>query len=293
MTLFRLSLTAGLSLCGAIICLSQTPDVAVFAEMRPSLMGARNGPTVLSWNDVDGYSSTVGFRLNLENGARMKVAQRLQRMPGDPDSLEEGFVELRSEWRVGKQFMPFGRKALVREAVLGATFNTRLVFDGVPIEVMAFDSGPTRPRGVSARIGSRFGASFATGNHLVAQGGSLTPFRVLEAAPGTGRGYRLAFGADSAFGWAGGLVTVEYLGLRDGETVDDRSMDLSDLRASWKLGKAEATIEFGWARDWTEAENRFRLAGTWDVSQKVKLMPLVRFDRKGIWDFGIQAVAKL
>lgn len=274
-------------------CLAQTPDVAIFSELRPSVTFQNGERPLLRWYDIDGRSSVVGFKLALENGSRVKVSQRLQRIPGDPDPLDEYFIDLRSEWKIGKQYIPFGRRMIVREALPAVSFNTSLVFDGLPIEIAAFDGGKNYPRGVSFRAGRSVGISAGIGNHLVIQGSSLTPFQHTSDAAGKGRGYRAMYGLDATLAMKGWNLGLEWVSLREAETALDGNQDLSDIRARIKFSDINTTIEAGWARSWIGGTDTFRLGAEVSAGPKATILPTVRFDKRGFKDICLSAFIKL
>lgn len=280
----KLPAVLALSCLGAAAS-AQLPDVAPFADFRFTLRWAEKEKPLVRWTDVDGRASVVGLRFALDNGMRVKVAQRLQKVPGDPDQIDEAWVNLKGEWQAGKQYLPFGRKVLVRESVPALLFNTSLVFEGLPAEAAVFDGGKGRPRGVALRIGRpQWGISAAIGDHLVVQGTSMTPFRAPGQAPGKDRGHRAAYGVDGGFSIAGASVGAEFLLLRDGHTNDDRDQELSDIRATVRLPVAGATLEAGWARNWTFNEDVGRLGAAIPIDFRTSLRPVFRFDRSGFRD---------
>lgn len=274
-------------------CLAQTPDVAIFSELRPSLIFRNGDLPLLRWYDIDGRSSVVGFKLALENGARVKVAQRLQRIPGDPDPLDEYFIDLRSEWKIGKQYIPFGRRMIIRESVPAVSFNTSLVFDGLPIEIAAFEGGKNYPRGISFRAGRNVGISAGIGNHLGVQGSSLTPFRHPSEAPGKGRGYQAMYGLDASINMKGWNLGFEWASLREAENGIDPNLDLSEIRARVKFANLNTTVEAGWARSWVDATDTFRLGAEISAGPKATILPTLRFDKNGFKDICLSALIKL
>jgi hypothetical protein len=276
------------------IAAAQLPDVAVFADLRPTLRFESSEAPVLRWIDQEGRASVVGLRFVLENGSRVKLSQRFQKVPGDPDSLDEYWISLNDEWQVGKQYLPFGQKGLIRESVVAARFNTSLIIDGLPAEVAAFDGGKGFPRGVCFRLGRQaLGVSAAIGDHIGVQGTSLTPLRNPGQAPGHGRGWKSAFGADGS--WARGPLRLsgEIVFLRNGNTSDDRNEAITDLKASYALPVAGIVADAAWARSWGETRDVIRLGALLPMSDKASLRPLVRFDRNGFRDIAVTCWVRL
>lgn len=271
---------------------AQSPDVSVFADLRPTFSFDKGEDTRLRWYDFSGRHSLVGLRVILENGGRMYVAQRLQNMNGDadPDSLDEWFIELPPEWRAGKQYLPFGQKNIVREAVPAIRFNTQLVFDAVPIEIAYCDAGSGRQIGFVGRIGSpNMGASLATGQHFGIQGTSFTQFRSPDYAAGKGHGYKLMYGFDGSVTWGRFTFSGEYVALREGETASDGDADLTDFRARFSFPIAGWFAEAAWSRSWLDRQDIYRLSAEIPAAAKVSLQPFVRFDHKGFHDGGVMA----
>ncbi len=148
------------------------------------------------------------------------VAQRLQRIPndGDEEQLDQYYVEDPGLWRLGKQYLPFGRGLLLRESGRAARGDTNLIFQNLPISAAICDNGRDRTRGVFGRVGSTVGVSFAVGNNIGIQGTSLNAVRRPEDNPGAGRGYKFALGVDGAKRFWIFTVQGEVLALRRGHT---------------------------------------------------------------------------
>src|SRR5690606_32834282 len=94
---------------------AQAPDIAVYADLYPTLNWKESQKGSLRWYDLSGHTSTVGFRMVLESGNRVLVSQRLQRYPGDADidDLDEYWIESTGSWRLGKQLLPFGARNII------------------------------------------------------------------------------------------------------------------------------------------------------------------------------------
>jgi hypothetical protein len=286
----RIGIAAALTLAAAA-SFAQTPDVAIFADVRPTISWGRDQDAQFRWFDLNGRHSLVGFRLVAESNARIYVAQRLQQMEGDSDSdgFDEAYIELPPEWRVGKQYIPFGARNIIRESVLGVRFNTELVFDSVPAEFAYVDGGEGRPRGAVVRVGGPiFGASLATGENFGIQGTSFAQFRDPDLAAGKGHGYSLMYGADVNFRTGVVDVSAEYVALRIGETDSEADGDLTDIKGRVSL-LGLGWIEAGWARDWDAHRNVMRIMAEVPTGEHVILAPFVRFDDDGFRDIGVSA----
>lgn len=276
------------------LAVSQTPDVAIFSDLRPTWSVENTNKSRFQWYDLQGRYSLIGFRLILEPGYRVSVSQRLQRIDnsGDPDSLDEYYIEDRGNWRIGKQYLPFGTRNMLRETALAARIDTRLVFDEVPIQIAYADAGPGRIRGVVARIGNSLGISAAVGNHFGIQSTALTQVQLPLDAPGRGRGYRLALGADATWDLKEAIIVAEWVMLKDGETSLDLDRNVSDIKFIWSIPHSSGRITTGWSRTWDLQKDFFHVEGEVPFNDKVTWIPFVRFDNQRLKDFGVSARIK-
>ena len=272
----------------------QSPDVAPFIELRPTWQVRSSKSDLFQWYDSSGRYSLVGARIVFENGLRGYVAQRFQRITssGDPDTLDEYFIESRGHWRVGKQYLPFGRKEILRSTVLGARIDTNLLLDQAPIVLAICDGGSGRTRGVTGRIGESVGISFAIGNHFGIQSTDLTHFRFLEDAPGIEKGYRLALGLDTQLSIGSSLLTAEWASLRRGETASDSDADLSDVRLRFKIPSTIYRSSLAWSRNWSKKKDFVMMEIEMKGNDHISYMPIVRFEGLSFHDFGFSAVIK-
>ncbi len=274
---------------------AQTPEISFFADIRPTLMRENNRRTVLRWYDPNGHFSIVGVRLLFENGLRGTVTQRLQRIEssGDPDLLDEYYLEDQGSWRIGKQYLPFGLQGIIKESVLGASLNTNLVFEEVPIKIAVCDGGTGRTRGVIARIGDKAGISFAYGDHFGIQGTSLTPFQLPKDSLGQGRGWKLALGADFGLNFANVTVSGEWVSLRRGNTPLDLDSDLSDIKMTYRFRSSRATLSAAWSRSWDARRDNYRLEGVIPIDRKLSILPFIRYRNNRTTDLGVSARVRL
>ena len=181
----------------------------------------------------------------------------------------------------------------MRDTALAARFDTRLIFDDVPIQIAVCDGGPGRVRGVVGRIGRRWGVSFAAGNNFVIQSTSMTMFRGIEAGLGAGRGYDGGVGVDLGARVGAGGILGEWVGLRNGKTRADETRDLSDIRAVYLIPDTPNVISLGWARSWDKALDSFRIEGEFFVDDKVTWLPYLRLTRDRRGEIGISTRIKL
>lgn len=270
----------------------QTPDVAFFAELAPTATFRDGARPRLTWYDIDGRPSLVGLRLVLESGNRVYVAQRLQRVEGsgDPDSVDEYYIESRGSWRLGKQTLPFGRRILMRENALAARIDTELVIDALPASVAYCDAGPGRNRGVVARIGREVGFSFAVGDHFGIQQTALAKVRPLSEAPGRGRGHRAAYGLDCGVPIGSAFVTCEFVALRDGQTALDPDTDVSYAEVRFE---AETPVTLAWARNWRDTTSVYSLQVRAKLDKRSWLEPTLRLGSAGDRAFSLTLGVRL
>lgn len=279
----------------AVPSLAQTPEVALFVDLRPTWFMETGQTSRIRWFDPQGRYSVLGFHIVLETGNRVKVTQRMEKIDndGDPDNLDEYYVESRGTWRIGKQYMPFGQQNILRETAPALRYDTELLFDAAPIKIAASDNGKNLTRGVFARLGDDFGVSYAVGNHIGIQGTALTQFQRPEDAPGRGRGHRIAYGFDASYAFAGGTVEGEWVSLREGETAMDGDRDLSDLRFRFTTRKTNYVVTVAWARSWELQTDWYRAFAEIPITPKFIWEPFLRFRGLDWQDFGLTARIRL
>ncbi len=288
-----LALLAPLALTGASF--AQAPDIAAFVELRPTWQVRSGAKNVFRYYDPLVRYSLVGLRLGLEPGLRGYVAQRLEKAPGDgdPEGIDEAWVEDPGVWRIGKQYLPFGRQGLLRETVNAVRFDTRLVFEDVPIAMAACDGGPGRPRGVAGRIGRSAGLSFAVGDHFGVQQTAFAAFRDPEEAPGKGGGHRLVLGLDAERSFGPTLATVEWSALREANRVADPDRDFSEVRVQWVTRGTRYPITASWGREWRSRRDVYRIEAQLGQKGAVVYVPAIRTERLRFRDFSLTAVVRL
>lgn len=271
----RLALFAGLLTTAAF---AQTPEVAVFVDLRPTIMFSDDRSRFKLY-DFEGRHSMVGLNVWLENGLRLYAAQRIQRISGssDQDIFDSFFLEDPGHWRIGKQLLPFGQQSLVKESALAARYNAELLFGGVPLQIAIADNGPGETQGTVARLGpAMWGISYATGSNFTSQGTSLTQLRSPHDAPGRHRGYAEMYGADLTLSFAGFTVGGEALLLRGGETVMDEDFDITDIWVRWSIPVTRYLVEAGWTHEWQNDHDSLRASITIPMDQRAELIPYVR-----------------
>ncbi|MCW5935731.1 MAG: hypothetical protein KIT11_00295 [Fimbriimonadaceae bacterium] len=288
-----LALLGGTALA-APLAFPQVPNLAPFVELHPTWQVRTGAQNRFSWYDPMGRYSIVGVRMILEPGYRAYFAQRLQKVEGsgDPSAVDEAYIEDRGYWRVGKQYLPFGRRLILRESVLAARGDTRLVFDDAPLSIAFCDGGSGRPRGVTGRIGRELGVSFAAGDHFGIQPTSLTAVQNPEDAAGSGRGHSLILGADVSLPVGPNLVTAEWAGFREGKDERDRNRDVSVLEFRTRTRGTDYGIGLSWARDWTAQRDFYRLEAELLGQDRINYLPAIRFEGARFRDFSLSVVVR-
>ncbi len=274
--------------CAAVSACAQAPDVFVRADLRANFGGLNGRSPTLRGYDSLGTYGTVGLILHLEPGLRAYVAQRLDRIPDDPDDnpLDEAFVEDPGYWKAGKQYMPFGQSNLIRESVYGGRLDTHLGGEAVPASIAVCDAGRGLQAGVIGRVGNKIGVSFAVGRHFAISGSSLALIRRPEGSPGAGAGYRQAFGLDYASKRGAMGASVEIVLLQEGHTAADPKRIVSD--ASVVLGvAANGTLRIGWSRDWNADASYYRIHGRHYLGDSVWIEPFLRYRGGTLFDSGL------
>jgi len=274
----------------ALSCLlhAQSPDVVIAVDARPTLLIGDSKNAQLRWFDINGRPSLVGFKVLLPEGNRIAVTQRIAKFPGtgDPDLLDEYYLETPGEWRLGKQVLPFGQKTLFRETALAFKVRTNLVFEDSPIELAVVDAGRGRNKGVVGRIGRTTGISFAMGDHFAIQDSSFSVLRDDLSNVGANRGYRTVFGIDSLHFAYPFTFEGEIVALRQGHTPADGDEEYSDIRCWYQFPGGQNRIGLSWAHQWREQRDSFRIEGEWTIVNQVVLMPHIRFGSAGLGQIG-------
>lgn len=277
----------------AVSAFAQVPDVKIKAEFRAMYRSVRGEDSSLRWYDWTGRHSIVEIELGLEPGYRAYVAERFQRIAGDPDGeqLDQYYIEDPGLWRVGKQQIPFGIGRLLNEKARGARGDTSFLLGSQEITGSVFDNGQDRLRGASLRIGNRIGASLEVGSNIAAQASALSMLRKPEDSPGLGRGYRLAVGAHFRRSWGLYSVEAEGVALRNGHTALDTPKDVSDIQFTLRADNRRS-VSLGWTRDWRDTANFLRATGRFVLHRNVAIEPMLRLRNGRVFDAAITSVVK-
>lgn len=284
----RRLVAAGILAACCTLCFGQQPDVLVKVDLVPTYHGGKGQDNEFRWYDTLGHYSTVGLILRLESGFRGYVSERLQRVgnDADPEQLDEYYIEDPGIWRLGKQYLPFGRQTLERESVRAARGDTRLILPAFPVSLAVCDNGRDQARGIVGRVGSTIGFSFAIGDNFGAQASAFDVVRQPEQAPGRGRGYHDILGLDFLRRFRKYSIQAEAVALRRGETALDKSTEISDLAVTAQPSRFQS-VTLGWSRDWESNADFFRLQGHFYVVQDAWVEPIVRLRNGEFYDLGV------
>ncbi|RYG32945.1 hypothetical protein EON81_19445, partial [bacterium] len=154
---------------------AQIPDVRVKVDLGLTTRITDQGRTTFRFFDPLGRPSIVGLSLYLEPGFRFYLGQRIQTIPGGPnDTVDELYLEDEGNWRIGRQYLPFGTGKLLAENANAIRADSNLIFEGLPLSFAAFDNGRGYAQGYVVRIGaSNLGLSAALGDRIGASGTSI------------------------------------------------------------------------------------------------------------------------
>ncbi|MFM9873642.1 MAG: hypothetical protein ACKVQS_09290 [Fimbriimonadaceae bacterium] len=279
------------TLSGLILsCLSfaQVPDIIIAVDLRPTLLFGDGRTSQLRWFDAYALPSTVGFKGRMADGKRFAVTQRLARYisDGDPDQVDEFYLESPGDWKIGKQVLPFGQHSLYRETAPAIRLHTNLVFENAPLDFAVTDAGTGRPSGIIGRLGKNTGLSFAIGENFGVQDTAFAILRQDISGAGKNHGYKSIYGLDTVLFKFPLIVEGEIIFAQQGQTASDQDMRITDIRASYQLGNGKDRVSAGWAREWLNNVDSFRLDGEFVLANQVVLMPHVRFGGRGLTQFG-------
>jgi hypothetical protein len=273
--------------------MAQQPDLQVKADLYADAITGKGENNALRFYDLMGHYATVALSVTFEQGYHIWASERLERIVNNRDSeqLDEYYVEDPGIWRLGKQYLPFGRQGLLREDARAARGDSRLLIRDVPISVAVCDNGTRLAQGVVGRLGSVIGLSFAFGHNFGAESTDFTVVRRPED-PIRGQGYEAIVGIDFARHFGMYTFQIEGAALRNGETVFDRSTDIADALVTIQPNKYQA-LTFGISRDWDKDLTLFRVQGKFLVTRSVWLEPIIRTRNSEFYDLGVAVHVKL
>lgn len=281
MKLAAAMLTASIAVAGT----AQVPNVLVKLDASMSVRGGKNSNSQFYGYDPMGRHSIVSLHFTLEPGFDVVLAQRFQGIDHDRDKeqLDEYYIEDKGLWRVGKQYLPFGR-GVVRDSVYAASLRSTFGSQAIPVEVAYVDGGPNVSKGVTGRIGDRIGISASFGDRFWGNAGSLAVIRKPENSPGRKRGYKTAYGIDASFAFAkNSVVTIEHVSLSDGEQPLDDSLEVTDLKFTFLPGPKKS-IATGITFEGRSRTFLVRLQGQYPIYEAFEIEPFLRWRNGRFYD---------
>ena len=282
-----------LTLAAATAASAQVPDASIKLNIYANYFSEQSGRTTIRLYDTLGHVSTVGLRLRTDLGFQVYAAQKFQIIPhgGDPDQLDEYYVESPGNWVVGKQYLPFGAGSLFHESALAVRSDVSITSLELPVSVAACDAGPGRQLGVVARVGDHIGASAAVGEHFGISGTSFDLIRLPTQAPDVGHGFHAIYGVDYSsrqdeWGFKG-----EALVLRGPETPTDQTDIVGDLSVRYDPS-SQRGFEVGITHSARERADFIRLQAFISPIGKLSIEPMVRFRNAGLFDISLAVHVK-
>lgn len=272
---------------------AQNPDVRFLVDTTLAYRTIHKGSQTIKFYSPTGRFSTASLTFTLEPGLRVYFSQRLARIKGDADDeiFDEYYIEDERLWRLGKQVLPFGSGRLIRESVLGARGDTNLIIEGLPVSLVAFDSGADKPRGFLAQVGSHLKLSVAIGRHIAQSASSLALVRAPEDSLGKGSGFERAFGISGDRTLGKWRFDGELVHLQRPETVRDTAGTITDflveyrprLKEVWGLGRSEYA---------TAGVTIYRVQASIPTINRSAIEPMIRFKDKRIYDMSVSLRVK-
>lgn len=273
---------------------AQFPDASIKLDLYANYFSAQAGRTTIRLYDTLGHVSTVGLRLRTDLGVQVYAAQKFQVIPhgGDPDQLDEYYVESPGNWTVGKQYLPFGHGALLHESALAVRSDFVLSLFELPVAVAACDAGSGRQLGVVTRVGDHFGLSAAVGEHFGIAGSSFSFIRPPTAAADEGHGYRAIYGGDFVSRQDEWEFRFEAATLRAPETAADKTDVIVDASVRYDISRTRS-FEVGVTHSARERADFVRFQAFVSPIGKVTIEPMVRFRNAELQDVSVALHIKL
>jgi len=215
--------------------------------------------------------------------------KKLQPLPGDSvsDPFDEYYFEDEGIWRVGKQYLPFGSGKILHESALAVRGDTNLLLENVPVAVALCNSGDGWESGVTGRIGSMVGVSFAVGRHFGIAATSLDDVRRPEDAPGQTRGWKQAIGIDGSHRFNRWTIRGEAINFQQGETARDANLTVFEVAASTEPVRG-ITTALTVSREVPNRVDFYRLSATVLIVKRVTFEPMIRFKDGALYDLVAQ-----
>ena len=244
--------------------------------------------------DQFGHLSDFSIIAQTDPGIRFVIAQKLEKIPDDVDNdpLDKYYIEKPGLWRIGKQYYRFGSGNILRESVLAVTSEQLVSSLELPIRITAIAGNVGKQQGVVLRMGANWGASLAIGKHFGISGTSLDYVRQPTSAPGLGRGYGAAYGFDYSQLRGAFRYRFEFVGLRQGSTILDRSDNIYDAAIHYKSDRLHS-FELGITHDSSQGADFYRLIGDYRTFNGLSIIPMLRLRNGVFYDLSVTLRVKV
>ncbi len=281
-----------LFLIGAAV--AQVPDVRFHLDLYGSYDAPANNSGTFHFYDPLGDASTFQISLNIDSGLHAYLSERLEQFDHDPshDPLEQYYVEDQGIWRLGKQYLPFGSGTLVRENVLAAMGETKLLVENSRLALAYCDGGVGNQRGVAGRLGGKLGFSAAIGDRFGISPTSFDVVRSPNASPGIGQGWKYMFGADGSRNAGKFTTSGEAVWLLGGETREDLSQLIWDLKETFHFDSNHWVLA-GLSNTSDDHVTVARLTAHIPWTKAYAIEPLLRYRDGRYYDFALTVHLRL
>ncbi len=273
---------------------AQVPNVRFHLDLYGTYDSRNNNTGTLHLYNPLGNASTIQISAEIEPELRAFLSERLEQFPRDPshDPLEQYYVEDQGIWRLGKQYLPFGAGALVRENVLAASGQTKLLIENTTLNVALCDGGAGNQQGIIGRLGSKLGVSAAYGEHFGISPTSLDLVRSPAASPGSGRGWREMVGADGSRVLGQFTTSAEAVWLLNADSLEDRSQLVWDASETYKIDMNHWVLA-GYSHSSDHGDGFIRIQGHIPWTKMAAVEPLLRFENGKFLDLALTVQVRL
>lgn len=269
----------------ASLSMGQVASLKATLDLHLAFQQLENDQSTFHTYNPLGQFSLFVLTAQTYQGFKIYVSQPLERVSHDPDqdSLQNYYIEDPHVWRVGKQFMKFGAEHIIRDNALAVRSDQVIANWGLPVSVIACDSGKGLPTGVIVNLGGNYGASIAVGDNFSISTTSLLNVRLLSNSPGLGNGYRRIYD-----GWYKVDVPhyqywVEAAALKQGNSALAADDFVTSLGVTF-MPDPKRSFTFSLSHDSGQRADFFALSSRFLLSKNVSLTPFVRFKNGDLFD---------